>query len=388
MENLLTVVFISELLPTVTEDKQLGFFKKWASRCLEKEYLAYGITCIASYSKLNDMVRYEYDRVGELFPQIKLAMLFGKETHLPVYYKSLPGSIKGVSTLHNFLKTADFLNMHKLHFVMDKGFYSRSNVNELLSKHVKFTIFVPISNSFAKEQVEKVRDTITDYKNFIKVNDRNLFCVSSLGKLGKKRIYIHVFYSASIAVLDYESFLNKMRQCEEELKSGNLIEEHKKYYSKYFLLKETPRRGTLVSYNQQAIDEYKKNMAGYLVLITNDIKNPVKALKTYRNKDIVETAFDNLNNSLDMKRLRVHLEESMRGRLFIQFIALIFVSYAYKVMHEKDLFRFGSLSNVIDELELLNVVKFSGNYGEITSEVTKKQKEIFDAFGIVEKTSV
>lgn len=374
---------VSELLSTITEEKQLEFFKKWAQKRLEEEYLAYDITSISSYSELNNMVRQGYNRDGEQLPQINLAMLFGQKTRLPVYYKSLPGSINDVSTLCNFIKTAAFLHMGKLHLVMDKGFFSHKNVSDMIVRRMKFLIAVPFSCEFAKEHVEKVRDTITDHKHFIKINEQNLFCTSSLIKWEQeKRVYVHVFFNASAAVADYESFLSKMCLWEKELKSGNLIESHQKYYSKYFFVKETPKRGKQILYNQQAVDAYKKNVAGFLVLLTNDIKDPVEALKIYRNKDVVEKSFDNLKNVLDANRLRVHLEENMKGRLFIQFIALILVSFIHRVMNEKNLFKLGSLSGLIQELELLSTVTFSGHYNQVTSELTKKQKEIFKAFDI------
>ena len=58
-----------------------------------------------------------------------------------------------------------------------------------------------------------------------------------------------------------------------------------------------------ISYNQSAIDAYKKNAAGYLVLLSNDIKDLIEALKAYRNKDVIEKGFDNLKNGQDMKPL-------------------------------------------------------------------------------------
>ena len=178
---------------------------------------------------------------------------------------------------------------------MDKGFYSRKNVNDLFDRRMKFTIAIPFSSTFAKEQVEKVRSTITDHDNFIQVNDQNLFCVSFLNKWEeKKRIYVHVFYNASTAAADYEAFLNKMRLLENELKSGQPVEDHQQYYDKYFLIRKTPKRGLKIFYNQSAIEAYKKNSAGYLVLISNDIKDPIEALTVYRTKDVVEKAFDNL----------------------------------------------------------------------------------------------
>jgi len=380
---------ISELLPTITEEKQLDFFKKWAEKRLEDEYLAYDITSISSYSEFNEMLRHGYNRDGESLPQINLAMLFGEKTHLPVYYKSLPGSINDVSTLSNFLKTAVFLGMGKLRLVMDKGFYSQKNINEMFDKRMKFTIAVPFSNKFAQEEVERVRDNITDHKNFVKTDDQGIFCTSSLIKWEQeKRAYLHVFYNASTAAADYEAFLNKMSQWESELKNNNLVTNHQIYYDAFFFVKTTPKKGLQITYNQEAINAYKKNTAGYLVLLSNDVKDPVKALKIYRNKDVVEKSFDNLKNSLDMKRLRVHLKENMRGRLFIQFVALILTSYIQRVMREKDLFKLGSMSDLLGELDLLNTVKFEGHQGKIITELTKKQKELFAAFDIDLKTYV
>lgn len=381
---------VSELLPTITEEKQLGFFKKWTEKRLEEEYLAYDITSVSSYSELNNMVRYGYNRDGESLPQINLAMLFGEKTRLPVYFKTLPGSIKDVSTLCNFIKTATFLHMRKLHLILDKGFYSHKNVDEMFNKHMKFTIAIPFSNKFAKEHVERVRDTIADHKHYIKVNGQNLFCISSLTQWGetKKRAYLHVFYNATNATADYESFLDNMNQWEIELKNNTMVEDHQKYYDLYFMVKETPKRGRQISYNQAAINTYKKNAAGYLVLLSNDIKDPIEALRAYRNKDVVEKGFDNLKNRLDMKRLRVHLEANMKGRLFIQFIALILISYIQLVINQRDVFKFCTVSELFEELELLKAVKFANHYGQITSELTKKQREIFTSFNLDPKTYV
>lgn len=56
-----------------------------------------------------------------------------------------------------------------------------------------------------------------------------------------------------------------------------------------------------------------------------------------------------------MKRLRVHLEANMKGRLFIQFIALILVSYTQQIINEQDKFKFGTVSESFEKLELLTL---------------------------------
>ena len=61
--------------------------------------------------------------------------------------------------------------------------------------------------------------------------------------------------------------------------------------------------------------------------MSNAIQDPVEALKVYRNKDVVEKSFNDLKNNLDMKRLRMHSTQTTDGRIFVQFIALILLSY-------------------------------------------------------------
>lgn len=372
---------VSELLPLLTEDKQLAFFKKWAKLRMQEEYLAYDITSISSYSQLNNMVRLGYNRDEESLPQINLAMLFGEQSQLPVYFRTLPGSIRDVSTLKHFLRVSSFLQLKRPHIVMDKGFFSHSNIEDLLANRIHFTVAIPFTCNFAKEQVAAVRDTIQDHANFLQFQGQNMFCRSLMTKWAGKRAYVHVYYNAQVAVEEYDSFLTHLHMCKEELEQGCPQKEHQQDYDVFLLVKETPKRGRRVMYNQQAIDAYRENTAGFLVLLSNTIKDSAYALQIYRNKDLVEKTFDDLKNSIDSKRLRVHLDESMKGRLFIQFIALIFISYISKVAHDKDIFKlFGSVSCILDELKLYNEVSISGQRQKICSERTKSQKVILGAF--------
>jgi len=79
----------------------------------------------------------------------------------------------------------------------------------------------------------------------------------------------------------------------------------------------------------------------------------------------------------------------MKGRLFIQFIALIFISYIQNVAKEKNILNsFGSVSGLLDELKLYNSVTFPGRNKRVYSELTKGQRTIFEAFDIDIKTYV
>lgn len=135
--GMLTTQRISELLVSLDEDGRQTFLAAWLKHRSESEYLCFDITSISSYSALNEHVKYGYNRDGEDLPQINLALLFGQKSMLPVYYRELPGNISDVRTLKHLLDTFSKLGMPKVHLVMDRGFYSTTNVDDLLARRTQ-----------------------------------------------------------------------------------------------------------------------------------------------------------------------------------------------------------------------------------------------------------
>ncbi|MCK9312679.1 MAG: hypothetical protein M0P20_01295, partial [Methanocorpusculum sp.] len=138
--------------------------------------------------------------------------------------------------------------------------------------------------------------------------------------------------------------------------------------------------------NDEAILEFQGKYAGYSVIISNDLKDPVEALMMYRAKDRVEKSFDNLKNDLDGKRLRVRSEWAMEGRMFVQFLSLILASYIQRVMREKDLYKKYTMQSIIEEMKILMRITLSGSRKVLYSELTADQKNICEAFGIEVRT--
>jgi len=113
------------------------------------------------------------------------------------------------------------------------------------------------------------------------------------------------------------------------LESGATLPEHDRLYAKYFDATNTPVRGTKVIAREDAIAEARKNY-GFFVLLSNEVREPIAALEIYRNKDLVEKAFGNLKERLSFNRMAVSSDQSLDGKLFVEFIALIFLSYLKK----------------------------------------------------------
>jgi transposase len=98
----------------------------------------------------------------EKLPPVNLCLLLGEQSQLPVFQSLYNGSSKDVSTLKSTLSLAFHIQKHRRTLVMDKGFFSKNNVKNLLSGPLKskFLLSLPWTLSFAQEQVEREREGI------------------------------------------------------------------------------------------------------------------------------------------------------------------------------------------------------------------------------------
>jgi hypothetical protein len=369
---------ISEILGKISTDGKQSFMSAWMDRILEDDFLCYDITSISSYSELNEYIRFGHNRDRERLPQLNLAMLFGQKSRIPVYYHRIPGSITDVQTVHNLLETFKRLDIKSLHYVLDRGFYSKKNVDELLERRDHFTLSVPLNNRWVREAIDEIIDTVQGPEGYRMVDDEALYVHSRLYPWGeeRRRCYLHLYYNDLIRSEAVNRFNRQLLDCKEELESGKPMAEHQEIYDSFFAITATPARGKKVTYNSEAVSQYINRYAGFQAILTTKFKDPLEALQVYRDKDVVEKCFDDLKNVLDMKRLRMHSIETVDGRLFVQFIALILMSELRRAMRESKLIELYTVRELLLEMDPLTKICYEGKYGQILTEVTKSQREI------------
>ncbi len=388
----------SELFASITEEAKQNFFRLQAKRRVEKEFLAYDTTSVSSYSQCLKQARYGKNKEHDPIPQINLALLFGQQSRLPFYYRKLPGNIPDVKTLKKLLVDMNTLGYEKVKVVLDRGFFSAANINGMYKQHMKFLIAAKLSLKIVKEQLDTVRDEVRNWNNYSQ--DYNLYTYSVPVTWNytqdrpykgdtikaKRRIYLHLYFSPERALEAETTFNTRMSQLQNELESGHRNPDHEKLYAKYFEVKTTPIRGIKVIANDKAMAEAKRNY-GYFALLSNEIKDAVTALEVYRNKDSVEKAFSNLKDRMSMRRLAVSSEKSLEGKLFVQFIGLIFVSYITKKMQDNNLFRNHTLQELLDNLDIIECFEVPAQKLQV-GEATKRQLDLYTKLGVEPPTSL
>ena len=274
---------------------------------------------------------------------------------------------------------------------MDRGFYSRENINALYKEHLKFLLGAQTSMTLIRTALDSAHEEIRSFQNY----DENCriygHTISTEWNYEqdrpykgdtlkeKRRLYIHLYYNGDRAADEEQAFDQNIAALYRELTTGKRVESHEKQYEQYFTVKQTPVRGIQIIANDDKIRETKRYF-GYFSLISNEKMDAKTALLLYRAKDIVEKGFGNFKDRLNGRRQLVSSERSLDGKLFVEFVALIFLSYINKRMQETGLYSQYSMQQMLDKLDVIECFISPGNKLRV-GEILEKQKQIFSAMG-------
>ncbi len=135
---------------------------------------------------------------------------------------------------------------------------------------------------------------------------------------------------------------------------------------------------------------YQRHLAPcqqYFALVSNVKMDAITALETYRNRDLVEKAFGNLKEKLNLRRALVSSETSLSGKLFVEFVALIYLSYIKKQMQDNNLFKDYTLQQVLDKLDVIECFENPRDKLRV-GEVLSKQNQLYLDLGVTPSDSL
>jgi len=135
-----------------------------------------------------------------------------------------------------------------------------------------------------------------------------------------------------------------------------------------------------VSIRKNAVSQAINKMGKFILLYRGDFSWE-ECLSLYRVKDVVEKGFDILKNDLELMPMNVRTDSSLRGYLFIEFLALILRMKLMRLMADAQLLKRYSVEGMLTELEKINVMILPDGQ-KIVTEITKKQREILETLNM------
>jgi transposase len=399
---------ISELLKEITFDKRNRFFMGWIKGVKEDEYLAYDITSVSCYARSIEHVELGYNRDKESLPQINLGLLYGEQSRIPLYYQMFNGSIKDVGTIENMLiALRSYGCAAHCKFVMDKGFFSTVNVGFFMQNGHKFAISMPFTMNLAKETVDS-NDDICSPQYYSALHE--CYCKRTDCAFEGMNLAAHLYFNMdkkSAWDKELNKKIHKNRQALALLKRqqetpglkkytdeefGHIVTQHKAFFTvKKSKITITDNNGLDVRCStiefDTDLDAFKDAMKtkGYMIILTNDFdRQSEEMLSLYRDKEVVENAFDDIKNQLDMDRLNVQSNESLQGKLFLVFLSLILVSAMRNALRKTGLSKNISYPEAIMELTKIKLYTYENNQMTL-SKPSAKQKKILAALSLTEE---
>lgn len=332
---------------------QKYFFTR-ARHLEKKDCLALDSTTISTYSKNLLEAREGFNKDADGLPTVKLVTLYSIISGEPVAFATQPGNIPDVSSLENALAQAECLSIKDPIIVTDNGFYSESNIKYYIKNNIKF---LTLANNRVKWIYDIIKEcqSMLDYSCTVYNRNSKIRCIcieklkdfsdetkdnqKSSKKIDKKpltkKIYVHIIKNYDLFMDRNDNFLNELYSLQDRIENGDKdfsVAEEKKI--KKYINIETGKNGKITTTINE--EEYlEKSMEfGIFVLISNVISDPFVALRQYRLREKIEDTYAIYKGYLDLRKTRVWSDTSLRGRLFVQFIALSYYCILNKMISE------------------------------------------------------
>jgi transposase len=386
---------VSELHFMLGSDEQSRheFTKKWIANVNPQHGIYYDITSFSSYSTNNEFVEWGYNRDKENLPQLNLGMVCCKKTGLPFFYNIFPGSIVDVKTIKNFIKYLEIYKLKDLFLILDKGFFSVSNICELIESNRNLSLIIPLpfTLKLTKEMIASNLD-IKNSQYIFQYNEEILFHKAVSTSIKGHNFTAHIFFNEKAEVDQRHLFYSKLLSHESKIRS-NKFDDEKAFetyinqeisdsYKKYFYYDKSQKT---VIRNEEKINEYLSKLGFFILISMKENLSKEDVLSFYRDKDKIEKIFDNAKNELNTNRLHSHSKTTTEGRIFVKFIATILYQQITKIMKENDMFKKYSVTELLKELSKIKMISVP-EVDHFITECSKTQKEIFAKFNVAIET--
>ena len=372
---------ISEQFNEISLIDKTSFFSEWMNKRSGKEFLAYDVSSISTYSKNIENAEWGYNRDKEKLPQINMALYYGEKTKLPYYYRTYPGSITDKMHLQYMVEDLKDIDHKYGKYIMDRGFYTRDNLVYLTESGCRFLIAMPAYLDVYEKLIELHRNEIVDnYSALIK--NKKVYCKSYIVNDYGFRMKAHIYYDEKKKPVDVESFYSRLEDMEKALSRMDSVPAKNTNYCKFFNIK---KEGNHLIYQINETNVNKElSYCGFFILVETFLDESSESiLETYRNRDTIEKCFDDLKNEIDLNRLRVHSSDVAEGKMFVAFITLIIRSAMCNLLHEYMEESEVSFYKIILELNKIKVKYRADNEKgfRFLNPLTKTQKRILSDLG-------
>jgi hypothetical protein len=384
---------VSEFLSTMPEWCSVDFLDRWNEKRdhREKIYISYDSTNKDCQAGDIEMLEYGHSKSGKGLPVFNFSVAYDKTNRVPLFYEAYPGSIVDVSQLQYMLEKAKSYGYRRCGFILDRGYFCKSNIEYMDSCGYEFIIMV-------KGKKRLVSELVLQHKGSFEV-DRSCFIKGHriYGKTVKAKLfagdehvrYFHLFHSTALQHSQRSSLeldLERMGKMLEKyrMKPVQLPDAYEHYFELYY----NEQNKVLVHWKERAdVIQQELSLCGYFSLVTSEKMSAQDAMDLYRSRDSSEKLFRSDKTFLGNRSLRTYSQQSAEAKIFIEFVALIIRNRFYTLLKD-EVERMDNRPNymtvpaALKELDKIEMVRQYDGVYRLDHAVTKTQRTILKAFGL------
>lgn len=398
---------VSDLLRSFESETIVSFLNEWNERRnhREKIYVSYDSTSKQCEAGDLRIVEKGHSKENEETDIFNYAIAYDTRNREPLFYELYPGSINDISQFQCTVDKAVGYGYKNIGFVLDRGYFSRENINYLEDNEYSFIMML-------KGKADLVQKWILENKGTFETSRRhNIPAYAVYGKTIEKKLfasderprYVHLYHSTELEAHERSDIEKKINLLTAFLKSHiNQFKEFGPGVETYFELhydnspakkkgkdkkQEQTSRKFVFFEEKMTIIELELNLSGYFCIITSDKMTAKEALEIYKGRDASEKLFLSDKTFLGNHCLRVGSDESASAKIFIEFIALIirnrmynYLKDASKEMPKKQ--NYMTVPAAIRELDKIEMSRQLDGIYRLDHAVTATQKTILKAFGL------
>jgi hypothetical protein len=275
---------------------------------------------------------------GQSERETRFLMVVDRISGHPLYFRYAAGNVVDVSTLSNTFAELEQMGVETSFALIDAGYYSEDNINELYRNRISFLTRLPAGRTLYKSLLKQHAD-VESAGNVIIYGKRALYV---------KRVPIDLFGNNGFAYI----------VCDIKRKADE---------TNRFLIAAKEDR-----LSNNAIEEELRDKGKFIIISSDEIPTD-EIIPLYYTRQYAENLFGVSKSFLDFLPIRTHSIETLRGYLMLTFISLIVYIEIKKRLNGKF-----TVEGALTEMANLMAKIFSDTI--IVSEPTKNMKTIAALF--------
>lgn len=402
----LTAPYITRLTQSITENNRMTLLKLRTARLGTEELCAVDSTSRSAWGDSLPDIRYGKSKDKLPLPQTMEVVVYTLSSHMPVYYRTLPGNTPDSRSLETILQDLKAAGIKDIVLITDRGYESIRNLEMFIDKKQRMIMGTKTSQTHVRKQLDAFGsfdhhpegmeidpEERIYYKQFeleyqIEGKRDN---VKQADKL-KLNIYFdpvrrsHELIDLDIAIKAQAAALEDIKERKLPLDDDTTISRVYRFYTLTY--DEETRILTNFELNQKKVTKARRE-AGFFANTTHGLDiGAMEAQRHYALRDEQEKYFAMMKGILGADRQRNSTELGKEGRLFVLFVAQILGCYLAHIRRTKLNDNFHSIQDILNEMRPIRYIEHPGTQPFITPFIGRQIDicEAFD-FAIPEKCS-